>query len=207
MNTSGVSAVLNRLIASTGTSESELARRIEIPIATLNKLKTGRVVDPKASTLLLIANYFSITVDQLIGHAPFEVLNTRTLSYVPVLKTSDLLGTKVNQLTYDNHKEWVSFERNDNSFARSLFALNVLGDAMWPYFDENTTIIVDQDLEVANKKCVVVYLAESNEIVLRQVFIDGNSLIVKPINSMFKTVTLTPNDRVLGVVIHSIRAF
>ena len=207
MNTSGVSAVLNRLIANAGTSESELARRIEIPIATLNKLKTGRVVDPKASTLLLIANYFSITVDQLIGHAPFEVLNTRTLSYVPVVKTSDLLDTKISELNYDNHKGWVSFESNGNTSARNLFALNVLGDAMWPYFDENTIIVVDQDLDVANKKCVVVYLAESNEIVLRQAFIDGNSLIVKPINSMFKTVTLGQDDRVLGVVIHSIRAF
>src|SRR5438045_1634384 len=49
-------------------SGSELAKRTGLPISTVNRILAGSVSDPRISTLKPLANYFGITVDQLLGY-------------------------------------------------------------------------------------------------------------------------------------------
>ena len=206
MGISGINKVLSILMCDINISESELARRIKIPAATLNKLKTGRVVDPKASTLQLIASYFAITIDQLLGYAPLSMIKPQTLRYVPIIESNQLVSLNLNKLNYSNHKQWMSFENKQRS-RTNLFAINLISDAMYPYFDEKATVIVELDRVFNNKDYVIVYLNKTKEVILRQVFLDGSDLILKPINDMFKTVILGTKDKIIGVVIHSIQSF
>lgn len=62
-----LSDVLNFLIAENGLSQSELARKTNIPQSTINRAVTNKHLSMKVQHLTAIADYFKITVDQLVG--------------------------------------------------------------------------------------------------------------------------------------------
>lgn len=65
-----ISEILLTLIKTTEITEAHLAKIIGMPRATINKIATGKIVNPRSSTLNLIAKYFNITIDQLVGNEP-----------------------------------------------------------------------------------------------------------------------------------------
>src|SRR5690349_21258006 len=77
MTTILVNRVLSQLMGDM--SEAELAKLVNVPKATINRLLSGRTPDPRIGTLTLIAQYFGITIEQLLGITPLP-------SYLP-LKT------------------------------------------------------------------------------------------------------------------------
>lgn len=197
--------ILQDLVNSAGISEAELARKINIPTATLNKLKTGRITDPRSSTLMTIANYFGLSIDQLLGHSPIEKSFSKSSMHVPLLENDQILSTDISQLNYANYNSWVSFDATNEFHNHKMFAINIEGDAMSPYFETNTAIIIDCDRPAKNQNFVLAYIAASSELLVRQILIDGNSKVLKPMNAMFNPILLNENDHVVGVVVHSIR--
>jgi len=53
-----------------GMSEAKLAKAVSVPKATINRIISGRTPDPRAGTLLPIAQYFGVTLEQLLGIVP-----------------------------------------------------------------------------------------------------------------------------------------
>ena len=64
---SNINNVVTILIRNSGLSENELSRRMNLTVAALNKIKTGMMSNPTAKTLECIAEYFGVTIDQLMG--------------------------------------------------------------------------------------------------------------------------------------------
>lgn len=48
-------------------SGSDLARQLDIPPPSINRILAGQVTDPRCSTLILLADYFKVGIDQLVG--------------------------------------------------------------------------------------------------------------------------------------------
>jgi transcriptional regulator with XRE-family HTH domain len=48
-------------------SGSDLARQLNIPPPSINRILSGHTADPRCSTLILLADYFDISIDQLLG--------------------------------------------------------------------------------------------------------------------------------------------
>ncbi len=46
-----------------------------------------------------------------------------------------------------------------------------------------------------------------DEIVLRQIFIDGSKKILIPLNKIFETIELTTSDRMIGTLVQSKKEF
>ena len=208
MNISAIRQVLTSLISDSGLSELELSRRMQIPAASLNKLKSGRVQDPQSSTLIAIANYFNISVDQLLGNAPINQHSIKQVDYIPLLDSQNILSTNIPELNYSNYMHWIPFDLqagiNSN---RNIFALKITNNTMSPYLDENSIAIVDSSLPPSNGSYVLLYIAENQNIVLRQIFFDGVTRIAKPVNDFFPTFVLTQNDKILGVIRYSLTQF
>jgi len=61
---------LKTLLFKNNINATELARAIDIPQPTIQRILAGKTEDPKLSTLTAIANYFSLTIDQLLGNSP-----------------------------------------------------------------------------------------------------------------------------------------
>lgn len=201
--------VLTTLIQERNISESELARSINMPRATINRITLGKIVDPKSSTLNLIANYFNITIDQLLGREKItnsDKLNTLNKVQVPII-TFDQLTDIYKKSHIIKHgdipdQELITFKYKQDSLKTLLFGIKIKGEAMWPYFDDNSTIIIDTSAKPQNRSFVLAYIADTDEIIIRQLLIDAKSRVLTPINTAFRSITMSTQDLILGVVIH-----
>ncbi len=63
---------IENLCKEQGITVTDLCRFCEIPRATLSDFKCGRVKSLSAAVLNKIAQYFSVTVDYILGNAPKE---------------------------------------------------------------------------------------------------------------------------------------
>jgi transcriptional regulator with XRE-family HTH domain len=197
-----LSETLNNLIHKLNISEAALGRAINVPRATINRLVSGKTPDPRASTLLAIAKYFDVTVDQLLGNAPMP----------DSLSKSRDLASKVTLIPWEELKhlpnindegQKVSFISTDLSDATEKFAVRLSGDSMSPLFPEDTILIVDTIKNSKNRDYILVYISESNDIMLRQLIIEGTYKILQPLNNIFPSINLQANDRIIGVVIQT----
>lgn len=64
--------ILRQLMISAGLSHAQLARALNIPTSTLSKLLNAPNLAPRIDTLLSIARYFNISIEQLIGEKPLD---------------------------------------------------------------------------------------------------------------------------------------
>ena len=211
-NNPTLSSILIELIDQFNITEAELARAIKLPRATINRIKSGKIVDPRSSTLTLISDYFNVSIDQLLGHKPLSFHSTQEANIirVPLLQWEQLQSAKKTTgcpIDDKAHKEWIHFECENENHADSLFALKIEGDAMWPYFDDKSIIFIDTQLEAQNRSFVVAYIASSDEVILRQLLIDGKSKILNPLNTAFSSIKLDADDRLIGVVAHVKKSF
>jgi len=62
-----LAVILTRLIASHGLTSAELARRTGIAQPVIYRLMSGETINPQVLTLKPIADYFKISIDQLLG--------------------------------------------------------------------------------------------------------------------------------------------
>ncbi len=211
-NNSSLSSILVELIEQFNISEAELARAVNLPRATINRIKSGKIIDPRTSTLTLIADYFNVSIDQLLGHAPITFNKHQELNIirVPILEWKQLanIDMKPEDLGKDNlRNDWIYFECDNKKDSNSLFALRIEGDAMWPYFDDKSVIFIDTTLVPQNRSFVVAYVASSEDIILRQLLIDGKSKILRPLNTLFSSINLSSDDKLIGVVAHVKKSF
>lgn len=64
---SKLAQILKLLMAEQGLSESELARRTGIGQPVVHRMASGETDNPKVATLSPVANYFALSISQLIG--------------------------------------------------------------------------------------------------------------------------------------------
>src|SRR5579863_2694446 len=124
------SIMIRRLMEECGISESELARQVDLPQTTINRLLLGGTSDPRANTLKPIADFFGVTIGQLCGFEPLSIhriagtlnyLNRKAWQFIPMIDWEQVKSwnfTKKN-ITPLQHKHWIGTERllSDNSFA------------------------------------------------------------------------------------------
>lgn len=202
-----ISNVLGNLLKLNAISEAELARKIRLPRATINRLVSGRTPDPRASTLNAIAEYFNISVDQLLGKKPLiqnmnGSLITDSTRSIPLLKWEEAMDWETHLISTQSptNQSWVSIDQSAES---GKFSLKVQGEAMWPQFQENSILIIDPEKEPNNRDFVICHIEDNNELIFRQLLVDGKTRFLKPINNLFSSVLLKERDKIIGVVIQT----
>ncbi len=188
-------------------SEAELARRVNLPQATVNRLLNGVTDDPRASTLNAIANFFNVSVDQLINNKLMKESTsdtTRLPIYTPNYDRS-LIHKSGQHIIWDTvlMKKEASFLEVEPSIKATCIVFEVEGDSMWPQFIEGIFVIVDTTLKPKHRDFVMYLLSGTRQIILRQYIEEGHDRILKPLNYGYKPVQIHKNDICIGVVIQS----
>ncbi len=78
------------------------------------------------------------------------------------------------------------------------FALQVLGDSMLPEFKEGNIIIIEPDGVVENGSYV--FAIHDEEYIFRQLVIDNEKFLLKPLNLNYPILTISGLDAVKGVI-------
>ena len=202
-----ITSVLELLIAGSGHTGKEIASKIGLPNTTFHKIQSGSTVNPTIENVTKIADYFGISVDQLIGKAPLNNFFEQDLVCIPVISLKETPINSIGSLTIENYKHWQRMQINGDLKTHNLFAIKVTGGAMSPIFDEKTIAIIDCNQEIKNKSLVLAYIDSENDYVIRRVNIDGAYKLLKPFNPDFPLIHLSEKDKIVGVVVSARKDF
>lgn len=202
-----ISSVLNNLLIKHGITEAELSRRIDVPRATINRLVSGRTPDPRASTLETIADYFKISVDQLLGKQPIffspsENISAPVGTKLPIIDWSNIRNWKetIKELKTQHNNDWILV---DSSIEKGQFACKITGESMWPNLQDNSIVIIDPERKAKNKDFVVAHIKAMDDVIVRQLIIEGKYNFLKASNPIFPIIQIEDNDDIIGVIVQT----
>lgn len=187
-------------------SEYELARRSGIPQPMINKILNGKNTNPKISTLKPLADYFMVTLSQLLGEVELSTVSTlmpineyhHGIKEIPLKQWENLKGQK------NDKPETMILTESDVS--DNGFAVKIQDNSMSPKFRLGSIIIIDPNVEAKHKDYVLVSMGTDKHTSLRQIIFENDHFFLKcinPSNPIDKKVLLEKNDAIIGVMIES----
>lgn len=182
-----IGKIIRQLMVHAKMSEADLSRGVSLPQTTINRLLTGQTTDPRVSTLVAIAQFFEISLEQILGRE-LLVLNSNCRygknSTVPVVPWDCLAEYCYNHLkNEDCLTAWLKTERflNPGSFALKtpVACFSTLG--------EGSTLVLNRWTEgdkVLDGQIFLVELAPG-QFCLRKVLCEANRYFLKRLFSPF----------------------
>lgn len=205
--TSSMSKILKGLMAELGINESELARRTGVGQPVVHRICSGETDNPKVATLSPIANFFAISISQLIGDEPLSA------DRIPGTFNPDAQGWRqIPLLKWPQILHWPILPEKlaplptistDIDMSQHAYAVAARDTTMEPRFPEGTILLIDPDLKPNNLDFAIVHIDGHDLPNFKQVLIDGGHTILKPLNTDFKTLLLDKPHRFLGVMVQS----
>lgn len=187
-------------------SQSELARKINVKPQVIQYLCTNNVNTSRFT--YLIADALSLNGVWLAtgeGTMLYEDDPTYQLMQsqhrIPLLEWPEIYQW-TQQTSKNNHSnQWILADDNQN---QNAFAVKMNDKSMWPRFEKNTLLIINSSQSPTDQSFVLVYILSLDEVALRQLIIQDNKKNLYPMNStMYKSVELTSNDKILGMLVEA----
>jgi transcriptional regulator with XRE-family HTH domain len=198
---------LKKLIKRKHLNTLELSRLIGIGQPVIYRIMTGETEDPKISTVLALASYFGITVNQLIGHECFPQQSKSESKVdvfeIPLLNIDQIVNWPDIDLTENNAKVMTDYHPANKFF----YAFKVKDDAMSPLFPKGTVLIIDGNKKPKNRSYVIAKLESEKTILFRQLLKDDKIQYLKPLNPDGEKYKIKffndKTDRFLGVLVQA----
>lgn len=189
---------INYLLHKTGINAAKLARDLDLPAATIKNLRCGDNKNPTLSTLIPIAQYFSITVSQLIGEVAIvdnqNIMADQLYSIV-----------KIPIVSWENADSWRSAVTTSSFIAIAEdeklpvhFALSVEEDDL-QIFSKDSILLINAEQKPAHKDFVIVQKC-GQKAVLRQFFDEGDGVFIKSLVKESPFIPWSDEHVLLGVV-------
>lgn len=197
-----IADILRDLLTTKGISVSELARQVNVPQPTVQRIASGAHPRPHVKTLHTLANYFGVSEQQLRGFEPIPWLSTkntqRRIREAPLLTLQEALNwPQVKPQTEESII--IDIKTSDTAYA-----LKMPDGSMEPLIPKGSILIVDPERTPHYRSLVVVKIKNNTEAFIRQLIIDAKNCYIKPLSQefgQFKMALLEPEDSVLGVVV------
>lgn len=192
---------LGSLMRAKDKSMTDIHKHTGIPITTIQRICKDPRANPTLASLIPLADFFSITLAQLIGEQPLFENKTNNLeqwSTIPVITWQHATEWPAMRLTFTPQRN-VATEINVGPHA---FALEVLDD-QHEYFQKNTLLVIDPSIKAIHRDYVVSHKKNGREVSLKQILIHEDDVYLKPSNPEFKTRPMDDNHRIVGVVVQT----
>lgn len=201
---SDLPSVLNALLKGKAITSGKLANQINIPRATINNIVQGKTTDPRASTLEAIANYFEISVDQLLGKTNSKNNESDVVpqKLIPVISW-DRISSRDHIISNLRSYQDIATIPIDINLEGNQFAMQVIGDAMWPQFEEGSILVIDPNKQPKNRDFVIAHIKQNEDIIFRQLYTEGHTYVLKAFNSVFPSLVMANGDFIIGTVIQT----
>lgn len=203
-----IASSLRSLMQLSGINECELSRRTGIPQPTLHKILSGKTNDPRASTLRALADYFNISIEELISGAGISTIkqssNPTNTQSIAIISWSECLDANnfIKKITPANWNHWIVSE----FISHSAYAL-ISKPSMELRFPKGTTLIIDPEVTATDGDLVIAHYPKTQEATLRELSNDGPSKLLLPVHPNGAPNSLDDNIRILGVLIKSVFSF
>ena len=141
------------------------------------------ITEPDTDTLQILANYFGVTVDYLLGKESCEIQSTSSLQKdfkIPVL------GTIPAGIPIEAVEEILDYEEIPQEWTTQgeYFGLKVKGNSMEPRI-MNGDVVICRKQDNAESGDVCVIMVNGNDATLKQIKKDPNGIWLVPFNSNY----------------------
>lgn len=159
---------------------SQLAREVNVPQPTMYRLLKGKTDDIKLSTLIAIADFFSVTIEDLIKSEQLHTIikTPALLSYrnIPIITWKDAVS-----FSHAVSPEKMDVICTNTIFSEKTFALRAKA-SFEPALVRDTLLIIDPKVDPIDGDYVIVSYAGSGESTVRLLVLDGPITQLKKIN-------------------------
>ncbi len=191
------------LMSVKGIDSTQVSKATGLGIATINSMRRG-TGNPTLSTIITIAEFFGISLSELI-EIEIQTKNansTRTFS-VPLISLKDVDLFFEKKLT-TNELYTFSLER---TLTKPMVAISVNNDSLYPHFSSGTTFILTLEDQPGDGDIVMIKI-KTHTPCFRRIFIHDDDF-------WFTSITLTHDTtpcayssyRIMGVVVKIIKQF
>ena len=201
-----ISLNLKRLMERDGINASELGRNIKLAQPIIHRLLTGKNTNPKLATIRPIADYFNVTISQLIGEDILSLDGDKNAGaewkQVPVVAWTDINATLASTEPVVSAQQ-VS---TDACISEQAYALVIEKSGLDPHFPKGAKVVIEPNRTPSDSDFVVVMTSEGGDAHIRQVVSDGADSYIKSLNpalSKMNMVRLEDAYRMLGVVVQA----
>ena len=197
---------LKKLIHNAKISENELSRRTGIAQQIINRILSGENRNPKIATISPLANYFMVSISQLIGDEAISSSTKISDSYlswqeIPFFDLNQFLNKPLREILFETEEKILA----DVHSSEYVFAMKMYDASMEPKFSDGTILIFDTSKQPCNADFVL--LEHTNyALEMRQLFIGKNNFYKKCLNPKYKdyqTSLITEDHKQVGVLIQS----
>ncbi len=189
---------------------TQLAREIDVPQQTLQRIVAGLSPSPHRKTLVPLAEFFAISVDQLTGKKPLpEELSTANVVQAPSISAQQQVPlvacADVERFLQDrDHSLVKEYLVTTGGLSGESFAMTMGDSSMEPYLPQGGILILNTKKTPPDRGFVLVKIQGSTALVFRQLLIDGEHRYLKPMNpdlAAFPMRLLCEEDCILGVLV------
>lgn len=172
---------INRLMQDNNLSNVQLGKEIGISDETIRKWRNGQTIPPIDKAKLL-ANYFHISLDSLMG----EPIYTEQMIALPLVGAVSAGSFEI--LAEDDWKNEcsVSVKMLQGRPQKECVTIEVIGDSMTPYLLPGDILIVHRQTHAVNGNIVVIYDPTLNGYTVKKFFQTGDNVILEPYNAEYK---------------------
>lgn len=187
---------LTELRREKGVTQKQIIEELDLGKNSFGDWKKGII--PLRSTQQLLAKYFGVSVDYLMGKTNNPIPNPETLgTYFPYQKRGSrpvigLASAGTGVIAEEMIIGWEAVEDdydNDN-----YFWLEVSGNSMAPKIDGGDRVLIQRDAEIENG-CIAVVVVDGIEGFLKQVMFDGNIITLHSFNPYYPDMEFVDTDQ------------
>lgn len=202
--------VLTKLMKDSNLDDQDLSRHTFVPAPTIARLRSNAKSNPTLSSLEPLAEFFGITIDQLIGKD--ELPKNRatstyyssgfTASRIPVVDWCNIQKYLEKQSSDTKTiKSWVSSEK---SLAEGSFGLIINSISFGILFRKGSLVIVEPTKEIFEGDFILMVPEKQKKPALRMVIIDNDEFYSKSCNPEIKDFTLlSEKSSIIGKVVET----
>ena len=189
---------LIQLMRKTRKNMTDIHRQTGLPITTIQRVCKDTNANPTLASLIPIADFFSVSIAQLIGEEPLPDAGSvhRHWRNIPLIEWSTAQFWP--HIPFNNQPQ--NFIATELKISNHSYAL-IIHDDHHEGFHRGSQLIVDPSLTSKHRDYVISQKKESSSASLKQVLLHEGDMYLKPTNPEFKTTLMDDNYKILGVVV------
>ena len=194
------------LLRTRNTTVYRVSKATGISASTFTDWKTGRSV-PKADKMRLIADFFGVSLDALLGTAQGEISEIAGYTSVKAKKMIPIIGEIRAGSPIITNETLLGREFADVDDADEYFFLKVCGDSMKDIGMVDGSLVLFRKQQYAEENDVVACLVGGESATVKRFHRSGKTVLLIPENESYKPIRLSTDDfetgeaRILGVAI------
>lgn len=177
------SQILKRLMFHRGIRTTELARRVGLKQPTVHRIVEAISPDPHYRTLVPLAQFFGITVEQLRGQEslPWNLydawgLHGQDMAAVPIISWEEAVQWPENIDRTAQRPDPILMPHPVNE---NTFALVMEDSSMSPQFPKGTVLVIDPNRSYKDRSYVLLKMQDHERAVFRQLLLDARQYYLK----------------------------